>query len=148
MKKRLVVTAISSALMITACNSGTSNGTGSNVSAMSNKSTAATASQTLKIPDGTWTGAFFTNWHQWRDSKVINEGAGKVKHLDIFDIKAPSYISYAFFAPKISSDSASTQGYGGGAIGSGWASQANGTIGDLDNAYEANIAKNNYTLRN
>lgn len=145
MKKRLLVTAISSALMLTACNNGGGNPNGSNISTTSSKSTTAAVSQTLVTPDGTWTGAFFTNWHQWRDSKVSNEGAGKVKHLDIFDIKAPSYISYAFFAPKVSSDSASTQGYGGGAIGSGWSSQANGTIGDLDNAYEANIAQNNYT---
>jgi chitinase len=102
----------------------------------------------LVTPDGTWTGSYFTNWNVWRNSDVSGEAIGSVKHLDIFDQKAPSYISYAFFAPKVSSDSASTQGYGGGAIGSGWANQANGTIGDPDNAYEANIAQLNYNELN
>lgn len=73
MKKKVIAASLS-VLILAGCNSGSTSASGINT-VSNGVSTKSDSSSTLVTPDGTWAGAFFTNWHQWRDSKVSSEGA-------------------------------------------------------------------------
>ncbi|MGL4860108.1 MAG: hypothetical protein ACRC5A_10320 [Enterobacteriaceae bacterium] len=59
-------------------------------------------------------GVYYTSWAYWRHG-------GGVKHVDELDKKPASFINYAFFAPKVSTDAADKPGYGGRGVGPVWA---------------------------
>lgn len=84
------------------------------------------------LPSGQALGAFYTSWSNWR-------GTPGVKHIKMLDEIKPTYISYAFFAPKVSTDGQKPT-YGGAQFDQDWLGQQNGTIGDIDNDVEQNVA--------
>jgi chitinase len=85
-------------------------------------------------PDGTWVGGYYPSWSYWRQPAGVKSVIGGQNNA--------SYMVYAFLAPVTSANAGQTETtYGGGQITE---PSTIGTVVDIDQLAENNIAQQNY----